>query len=283
MKIFVIDSAGMVGHAVALYLSDIGHEIIGYSEYKSDIVKTVVGSFFDTEKIESEILKGNFDAVINCSAVINNDADEDKAKATYINCFLPHFLEKITKGTKTVVVHRSTDCIFSGKKGSYTLSDTPDGESFYAQTKAIGEIVNEKDITIRTSLVGPEYEKDGNGLFNWFYNSGDTVGGYKNAIWTGLTTVEFAKEIDFLLKNKAHGLFQLVPDYAISKYELLLIFDRVFGTDKTVNAIDNKKVDKSLLPVLGGYDVLIPDYDKMIDEMSTFIKKHKTLYKNYKI
>ena len=52
---------------------------------------------------------------------------------------------------------------------------------------SLGELVNDKDITIRTSLVGPEEDEAGEGLFNWFYNQKGDVNGFANAIWTGLT------------------------------------------------------------------------------------------------
>ena len=37
-----------------------------------------------------------------------------------MNAYFPHFLAKITEGTKTQVIHMSTDCVFSGKIGGYT-------------------------------------------------------------------------------------------------------------------------------------------------------------------
>lgn len=279
MKILVIDAAGTVGHAVALYFKEHGHTVTGYG--KAAPVDTIQGSLFDTEKIREEVSNGSYDAVINCSAVINQDAEADKASAAFINAYLPHFLEKLTENTGTVLVHRSTDCIFSGKRGGYTSSDVPDAESFYARTKAVGEVINDKDITIRTSLIGPETDENGGSLFNWFYNQKGEVDGFANAIWTGLTTVEFAREIEALLLQKAHGLFQLVPDYAISKYELVTIFEKYFPGGRVIKRIENNKVDKSLVQELNGYELSIPDYEKMISDMKEWIDKHERIYPHY--
>ncbi len=282
MKILVIDPRGVVGHAVALYFKDQGHDVLGFGKKASPVCETIVGSYYDTKELKSTINKGNFDAVINCVAVINQDAEEDKAYASYINTFLPHYLAKVTAGTKTVLVHRSTDCIFSGEKGSYKLQDTPDAKSFYARTKALGEVVNEKDITIRTSLIGPELDKDGKALFNWYTTQVGDVKGFLNAIWTGLTTIEFAKEIEFLLINKKHGLLQCVPsEKPISKYELLVLFEKYFPANRNIIAIDNKLVDKSLLPELSDSGLKVSSYEQMIVEMKEFIEKHKDLYKHY--
>ena len=282
MKVLVLDTVGVVGHAVAQYFIDSGHTVLGFGEQESPICKTFVGSYYDLDFITSIISNEQFDAVINCVAVINQDAEKDKSSASYINTFLPHFLAKITKGTKTVLVHRSTDCIFSGKKGKYTLQDEPDAESFYAKTKALGEVVNEKDITIRTSLIGPELDENGQSLFNWFFNQTGNVNGFANAIWTGLTTIEFAKEIEYLLKEKKHGLLQCVPEEKpLSKYELLLLFEEFFPMNRKVVKIENKLVDKSLLPQLSDSGLRISSYRQMIKEMLEFIKKHKNLYSHY--
>lgn len=281
MKLLILDSSSMVGHVMALYMKEQGHEVIGYDEVLFRNVNTVIGSLYDTSKLDELIDDGDYDAIINCAAITNQEAEADKAIATFINAYLPHYLEKITEGTKTIVVNRSTDCIFSGKRGQYTTDDRPDAESFYARTKMLGEVVNEKDITIRTSLIGPEYEKDGKGLFNWFFNQKGEVKGFANAIWTGLTTIEFAREIETLLMKRAHGLFQLVPDYSVGKYELLIMFEKNFPGKRNIRRIENERVDKSLVQIINGYGLIVPDYDSQIREMKTWIENHRDLYINY--
>ncbi len=269
MKLLILDSDGMVGHVVSRYLLECGHKLVQYK------LRDIVLNCFN--KLENSLLHENFDAVINCAAVINQNAEHDKTAAVTINSLLPHYLAEITKDTKTVIVHRSTDCIYSGKKGSYTLDDWPDANSFYARTKALGELNNEKDITIRTSLIGPETDKNGIGLFNWFYNQQGNVNGFANSIWTGITTIEFAREIEWLLKNKKHGVFQLVPDHAIGKYDLLLLFEKYYPGNRNIIRIENEKVDKSLVKI--SEDLFIPSYEFMIADMRKWTDNHPTLYR----
>jgi len=267
MKYLVIDVEGMVGQVVSLWLQEAQHEV-------HDICTPTYNSL---DIIANEIRSGSYDAIINCAAIVNQYAEEDKTGASFVNSFLPHFLEQLTVGTKTIVVHRSTDCIFSGSRGQYGLDDIPDDPSFYARTKVIGELVNDKDITIRTSLIGPEIEEGGEGLFNWFYNQTET-GGFGNAIWTGLTTVEFAKEIDKLVQEQTHGIFHLVPDAAISKYELLQLFEEYYPGNRTIKKIDNKRVDKSLIPVKPD-GLIIPDYKTQIQQMRQWTDRHTDIYR----
>lgn len=269
MRLLILGSDGMVGHVVLLYLKEHGHNVTGVGEHDPVLEDYVT--------LEKTIQTGKYDAVINCTAIINQDAETDKVGAVKVNSLLPHLLEAVTAGTKTVVVHRSTDCIYSGAKGNYTLEDWPDAISFYARSKALGELNNKKDITIRTSLIGPEEDASGSGLFNWFYNQHGEVNGFANAIWTGLTTIEFAREIEWLLANKKHGVFQLVPDRAIGKYDLLLLFEKYYPGSRKINRIDNKRVDKSLVPVCGGMSV--PDYETQIAEMRKWTDAHKSIYR----
>ena len=100
-----------------------------------------------------------------------------------------------------------------GKAGAESAEDSADAASFYARSKALGEINNDKDITIRTSLVGPEEDENGGGLFNWFYNQKGDVNGFANAIWTGLTTIEFARGV---FDTVYHAAFALLYHFTAS-------------------------------------------------------------------
>ena len=271
MKVFILGCNGVVGHAVAMYFKEAGHTV-----HCSDVAMA-----YDTEHLKKTIEELQLDAIINCTAIVNQAAEEDKAGAAYLNAYLPHLLESLTAGTEIVVVHRSTDCIFSGAKGQYTLEDWPDAKSFYARTKAVGELNNDKDITIRVSLIGPAQDEEDGSLLNWFLQQKGEVKGFANAIWTGLTTLEYAKTIERLLNQKAHGVFQAAPKEPISKYELLRLFEKQFPGNRTILKVDNSRVDKSLVPFWGEYDISTPSYEEQIKEMKQWIEKHPSLYPDY--
>lgn len=278
MKILFLGNDGVVGHAVSLYFKEAGHEVLNCDNLCNP---TCESTYYDEKLLRKIVVEQQPDAIINCTAIVNQAAEENKAEATYLNAYLPHLLEKITEGTKTVVVHRSTDCIFSGLKGQYTLEDWPDAKSFYARTKAIGELDNEKDITIRVSLIGPAQDADDGSLLNWFLQQHGEVKGFANAIWTGLTTIEYAKTIESLLKQKAHGVFQAAPGSSISKYELIKLFEKYFPGNRTIVRVDNNRVDKSLIPYWGKYVINIKDYEDQIIEMKEWIECHRFLYPQY--
>lgn len=289
MKILIIGCNSVLGQVVSIYCIQKKHDVYGM-DYKN-IYRVDFSRFYDI-KIARPFLKDihfiisseRFDAIINCSAMLIKESENNPEEAAFVNSDFPHFLESVTKESDTIIVHRSTDCIFSGKKGNYTLEDKPDGCSVYAKTKVLGELNNNKDITIRTSLIGPDRKIDAPDLFGWFNNTSKEVKGFSNSIWTGLTTIEFAREALCLIEKKAHGIFQCVPEHAISKYELLLLFEKYFPKNRRIVKVFNERNDKSLKQELGNYKLHIPSYEEQIKEMKEWIKEQystKKIYSHY--
>ena len=168
MKFLVLGCNGMAGHMISLYLKEQGHDVLGFALTKSELVDSVVGDAHDAVFMKKLVGMDKFDTIINCIGLLNKICDEQQSMAVYLNSYFPHQLAKLTEGTHTQVIHMSTDCVFSGKRGQYTEDDFRDGETFYDRTKALGEIVNDKDLTMRQSIVGPDINKNGIGLLNWF-------------------------------------------------------------------------------------------------------------------
>ena len=271
----------MAGHTISLYLKEKGHVVVGFDTRKSNIVDSIVGNAFDTQFVKQIIDEGGFDTIINCIGILNKAADDNKALSTFLNSYWPHFLVECTKGTNTQVIHMSTDCVFSGKKGSYIENDLPDGETFYDRTKALGEIKTDKDITLRNSIVGPDINPNGIGLLNWFLQQNNDISGYTKAMWTGQTTLQLAKTMEYVALHRCHGLVNAVPKSSISKYELLLLFAKYFNKKIHIKPIDGVIADKSLKRTNFEIDYLIPDYETMVKELADWVFRHKDLYPHY--
>jgi dTDP-4-dehydrorhamnose reductase len=284
MNFFILGCNGMAGHIISLYLKEQGHSVLGFARTKSKFVDSIVGDAFDTELLKKLIKENKFDAVVNCLGMLNQFAENDKASASFINSYLPHFLAKITADTETQIIHMSTDCVFSGKEGSYTEDSFCDGETFYDRSKALGELVDSKNLTLRNSIVGPDINLKGIGLLNWFMNQSGEVNGYTKSIWTGQTTLQLAKTIEKAVLEKAHGLYNAVPDHSISKFELLNLFNHYFKDDSLkINPVEGILADKSLIRTNYEFNYLIPDYETMIAELAEWIKNHKDMYPHYNI
>jgi dTDP-4-dehydrorhamnose reductase len=283
MRYLVLGCNGMAGHMISLYLRDKGYDVTGFARSKSKFIDTIIGDALDKDILSKVVLNEKWDNIVNCIGLLNIYAEEHKAEAVYLNSFLPHFLAELTDGTEKRIIHISTDCVFSGKRGGYSESDFPDGESFYDRSKALGELNNKKDLTIRTSIVGPDMKRGGIGLVNWFMQQNGKVNGYKNAMWTGQTTLQLAKTIENSSKHHVHGLFNLVPREKISKYDLLMLFNRYLRTVKIeIIPEESYKIDKSLIRTnFEMFDYSIPDYEEQMAELGDWLNNHKDLYPHY--
>jgi NAD-dependent epimerase/dehydratase len=282
MKFLVLGCNGMAGHMISLYLQERGHEVLGFDRRESRYVKSIAGDARDTENLKKLVLTGKFNSVINCIGVLNQFAEKDKALAVFLNSYLPHYLAEVTSGTDTQVIHMSTDCVFSGKRGNYTENDFRDGETFYDRSKALGELEDNKNITLRNSIVGPDINAEGIGLLNWFMKQNGEIKGYTKAMWTGQTTLQLAKTMEVAAREKAHGLFNAVPNYAISKYNLLQLFNQYMRNNEVqITPVDGIIADKALKRTRFEFGYLIPDYEQMVAELAQWIREHSKMYPQY--
>lgn len=284
MNFLVLGCNGMAGHIISIYLSERGHKVTGYARTQSNFVKTIIGDVTDTKQLEKAIVEGKYDSVINCVGLLNQFAENNHAGAALINSYIPHFLADVTSEMDTQIIHMSTDCVFSGKRGGYTEGDLRDGTSFYDRSKALGEIVDSKNVTLRQSVVGPDIKPSGIGLLNWFMKQDGPVQGYLGAIWTGQTTLQLAKTMERVAEQRAHGLINAVPNESINKYELLKLFNQYIRKNQIeIEAVDKVVADKSLLRTNYEYDLIIPGYKQMISELGDWMRAHRELYPHYDI
>jgi dTDP-4-dehydrorhamnose reductase len=284
MKFFICGCNGMAGHTISLYLQEQGHEVSGFDLRESQYIKSFSCNAYDTENLRRVIKEGNYDTIINCIGILNQFAEQNKALASFLNSYFPHFLAEATQGIDTQVIHMSTDCVFSGKRGSYTEDDFQDGETFYDRSKALGELNDDKNITLRNSIIGPDINSKGIGLLNWFMQQEGDINGYTKVMWTGQTTLQLAKTMEAAAKERAHGLYNTVPNHSISKYELCVLFNHYLRNDVlTIHPVENINADKSLKRTHFEFSYLIPDFEQMIAELAAWIFKHKDMYPHYNL
>jgi len=273
-KILILGSDGMAGNMIYRYLSTLNEYDIKCLSRSN--VSGIPSEYFDIESDElyNIISDNEFDYVINCIGVLVKACQDNPIRAIFVNSYFPHYLEKRTKGTSTKIIHISTDCIFSGIKGDYTINDIPDEKSWYGRTKALGEIVNDKDLTIRTSIIGPEVRKEGVGLFKWFMEQTGQVGGYPQCFWNGVTTLELARFMYFAMEHKLTGLVQLSTSNKISKYELLSLIVETFNKIGTsVVRADGIVQDKSLISTVN-HLYYVQEYREQLTELRIFMENY---------
>lgn len=284
-KILILGSSGMAGHIITSHFRGFRdlYDVNDVSRTSTSIKPSFLLDVLDFERLKKLIDKLLPDVIINCIGLLNQNAEERKDHAVLLNSYLPHFLESYTKNSACKVIHISTDCVFSGEKGQYKETDCKDGKGFYAQSKSLGEIINHKDLTLRTSIIGPELNEKGIGLFHWFSKQNGEMQGYSQAFWSGVTTIELAKAILEMINQNITGLFQFTNNTSISKYELLLLFKKEFFNSSISEIIPRAdyKVDKTLLNTRIDFKYSIPSYFQMVKEMKEWIKLNPNFYPHY--
>lgn len=283
MKVLVLGVGGMAGHVIATHLMDKGFDVSTVSANNKLNANTTLLDAMDTTALKKYLEANNFDVVVNCIGILVQQSEARKDLATHLNSYLPHFLEYFYRESVTRVIHLSTDCVFSGQNAPYNEKSFYDGELFYDRSKALGEVINDKDLTFRMSIIGPDMQESGIGLFNWFFSQTGEINGYTTAIWNGVTTIELAKGIENAILQNLTGLYHLVPSGNISKFDLLNLFKQTFNrTDIQISPVEAVSLDKTLINTRTDFKHEVPSFGVMVEDMKKWIETHPTLYPHYR-
>ncbi|MEN5314151.1 SDR family oxidoreductase [Pseudomonas koreensis] len=258
MKVLVLGVTGMLGSTVFRQFHGVPHLEVwgtlrnpnGAKHFPEDTHGSLVSNVdvLDQDSLVSAMARVKPDVVINCVGLIKQLADaKDPLSALPINAMLPHRISKLCALAGARLIHISTDCVFSGRKGSYTEEDVSDAEDLYGKSKYIGELHAEPNaVTLRTSIIGHELGSQFS-LVDWFLSQSGSVKGYEKAIFSGLPTVELARVIrDYVIPNpELRGLYH-VSVAPIDKLSLLRLIADVYKKEIDIVADSHVAIDRSL-------------------------------------
>ena len=279
MRILILGGDGMLGHQLLRYLK-LRHEVkvtlrqnlISYTHLDLYNIENAYASVdVRSPELVVDVMKDfKPEAVINAVGVIKQRHDAiEMIPSVEINALFPHRLGLICKGVGARLIHLSTDCIFSGKKGNYLETDSSDADDVYGKTKFLGEVRDSNSLTLRTSIIGHELSRH-TSLLDWFLGQSGTVNGFTKAIYTGFTTLEMSRIIELMLckHHRASGVYHVSSD-PISKYELLLLVKEILGHKIEIIADDvfvcDRSLDSSRFRAEFGYKP--PTWRSMIEEL----------------
>lgn len=257
-RLLVLGATGMLGNAVLRWFSnDSSYKVFGSVRSINSVRKleklAPAAEFLSGINVESlDSITRLFaitqpDVVINCVGVVKQLREsDDPLVGIPINSLLPHRLARLAEVAGARLVHLSTDCVFSGKNGNYLESDTPDAYDLYGRSKLLGEVDYPNAITLRTSIIGHELS-GARSLIDWFLSQDKPVKGYRNAVFSGLPTVEIARIIhEFVIPNpKLHGLYHLSAE-PINKFDLLELVAKSYKKNIEILPDESVIIDRSL-------------------------------------
>ena len=273
----------MAGHVIFKYLKDQGkYHVTGITRSEKLDEDNIVLDVTDFKALEGVIALQRPDVIINVVGVLIGGSQKSPGNAILLNSYLPHFLSDACLRYGSKFIHISTDCVFSGSEGSYTESSFRDADDTYGRSKALGEVINDRDLTIRTSIIGPELKEKGEGLFDWFMKQSGAINGFSNAYWSGVTTLQLAKSINEILDSSLTALLHLSNNTKISKYDLLVLFKQIWNKKNIdIVRLDTYAKDKSLINNRSGEGRPIPGYEAMLNEMNLFMRESSYYAKYY--
>jgi dTDP-4-dehydrorhamnose reductase len=252
-KIVILGTSGMLGSTLFNFLKTKSDKIKVFGVERDNKSKSKLKDIFKFKELYSEkfinFLKHlNPEILINCVGVINHRIKKNNLlDSFFINSIFPHLLSEVCKNFNCKMIHISTDCVFSGKKGNYKESDIADETNVYGLSKRIGEPFNSSTIVIRSSIIGHE-KFNKLGLLEWFLHSKNSVKGFANVYFSGLTTLELSNILYDYFINKdilKTGLVHIAGP-KISKFDLLNLINTIYSKNIKIIPEKSKKIDKSL-------------------------------------
>ena len=259
-KVMVLGGAGMLGHKMFQVLRE-RFEGVFCTVRKEvrkppfDRVELLQGDdvvsgvdVTDFPMLEEILSAYQPDYLVNCVGVIKQRAEAvSPIPSITINSLLPHKLAQMTARWDGRVIHFSTDCVFSGKRGGYTEEDHSDAEDLYGKTKFLGEVAVANALTLRTSIIGRELTEH-RSLLDWLLTQNHkTVHGYRKVIYSGVTTNHLAEVVASIIHGHPglNGLYHVVSE-PISKYDLLCLLSKVYCLDILIEPDDLEMSDRSM-------------------------------------
>ena len=288
MKIFITGIDGMIGHKIAQSLSK-EHTIIGSSRKN---IKSEDLGINDCELITHDFLKDdileildkiNPEIIVNCAGItIRRGINDNYDNTILLNSNLPHIIDDWTERNQSKLIHFSSDCVFSGKKGNYLDESIPDATDLYGLSKSRGEVKSKNTLTIRCSIIGREIFNHTE-LFEWIYSMrGKQIKGYNNVLYSGVTSIWMGRVLKKILKyhTELSGIYNISSE-PITKYSLLNLINEHFKLGIEISRDNKIKSNKVLISkkFTEITDINPPNWDDLMTELKEDCIVNKSIYK----
>ncbi|MBW3595869.1 MAG: SDR family oxidoreductase [Planctomycetes bacterium] len=233
----------------------------------------------DTERLLEILSEFRPDAVVNAVGIIKQrSAAKAAIPSLEVNALFPHRLNLLCRMVGARLVHISTDCVFSGRRGNYREEEPADAEDLYGLSKYLGEVSEPPAVTLRSSIIGLEL-KGKQSLIEWFLAQRGGIRGFTRAVYTGVTTAEMARVIEHVLVEhpQLNGVWQVASE-PINKYDLLCKLSALLGRqDVVIEPDDALQCDRSLCGDAFSRETgyAPPSWDQMLQELSDAIQQRR--------
>ena len=240
MKLLITGASGLLGLNLALDAMT-SHEVIGVDRgrLKSAPFRTIHADLLADSAAERILDEAQPDWLIHCAALADLEACEaDPELARQLNTDVPSALAKACVARAVQMVQISTDGVFDGAKaGGYVEEDEPRAVNVYSQTKLAAEravlTANPNAIVARVNFYG--WSLSGRrSLAEFFHHNltnNKSMSGYTDVTFCPTHATHLGQTLLAMLAKNLHGLYHVVGDHGMSKYQFGVELARKFGLD----------------------------------------------------
>jgi dTDP-4-dehydrorhamnose reductase len=286
VRILILGGTGMLGHMLWQHLS--GRFPDTYTTIRQSRTRYEKSGLFKSDRVIDFVDVNDFselsgvmkcikpDFILNCTGITKRRIEADMATLSItLNALFPHKLVEWGNNNSAKVINFSTDCVFDGELGNYVEESPTNATDLYGKTKALGEIQGKNALTLRSSFIGFELQA-GTELLEWFLSQTGTVKGFKNAIYSGLTTMELSRIVEnFLVHHPgANGVYQISSE-PISKFDLLMLIKNKMHLDVDLIPDETVRCNRSLdsTKFRNEFHYTPPTWEAMVTELSADLQR----------
>ncbi|MBT5307142.1 MAG: UDP-4-amino-4,6-dideoxy-N-acetyl-beta-L-altrosamine transaminase [Candidatus Scalindua sp.] len=290
-KLLITGVSGLLGNNLAYYFKD-KYEILGlYNSHPViiDGIRTGECDITCKDSVIRVINEFNPSIILHCASITDiEQCERDKDIAEKINVLSTTYLTKSVIDQDVKLVYISTDAVYDGVRGGSSESDKVNPLNFYGRSKYEGELEiakKENALIFRTNIFGWNIQNK-KSLGEWVLDelqSNRRIKGFKDACFSSIYTLEFARIIDIAIRQGLSGVYNCGSADSCSKYEFATKIADCFGFDKALispTSIDDfdfqaergKRLDLNVNKLQRKLDYRFPTVDQSIE----------AFYKDYK-
>lgn len=238
-------------------------------------------NFFSEESLVKQIGDVGPSLVIHTAGLTNVEKCEKNPELAYqINVELSIMVANVTKRLGIRLVHISTDHLFEGNSSMLTEEEPTHPINVYGMTKALAERkileINPDALIVRTNFYawGTSYRKSFSDLIIESLRKEQLLSLFDDVYYTPIIAENLIKIVHELLEKKAKGIYNIVSDDRISKYDFGILIAEEFGLDKS--CIERCSLQSKSNLVIRPYDMSLSNQKvrKLLGENLGTVKQH---------
>ena len=241
-RLLITGVSGLLGNNLASYFKD-KYEVLGlYNSHPVviDGIRTEACDITSKNSIKRAINKFNPSIILHCASLTNVDqceVEKDFTKKT--NVLSTRFLVECAGNKDSKLIYISTDAVYDGVRGGFSESDDISPLNYYGLSKYEGELEvakKENSLIFRTNIFGWNIQNK-KSLGEWVLDelqSNRRINGFKDACFSSIYTLEFARIIDIAIRQGLSGVYNCGSADSCTKYEFAIKIADCFGLDKTL-------------------------------------------------